>query len=154
MEKVITTDPAACTGCRLCELACSLHLDPTARPAQARLAVIRLEERGVHVPEVCRHCAVPPCAVSCPVEALVRDEDTGAVVLVEEVCIGCRTCVQACPFGVIGVDPDRGTIIKCDLCGGEPACVSVCPTGALAFEAVSRYTGRLRLRRATGLADA
>jgi len=55
-------------------------------------------------------------------------------------CIGCMSCVFACPFGATLVDPDDGRILKCDLCAGDPTCVKVCPTGALTYEEISKET--------------
>ena len=79
----------------------------------------------------CRHCLRAPCMEVCPAEALKRDPSTGAVVVDEALCIGCRDCVFACPFGAIKME--AGKAIKCDLCGGDPACVRHCPTRALSF---------------------
>ena len=53
-------------------------------------------------------------------------------------CIGCLSCVFACPFGATFVDPASGEVLKCDLCEGDPTCVKVCPTGALTYEEISK----------------
>jgi len=62
----------------------------------------------------------------------MSDELTGAVVIDEQKCIGCKACVTACPFGAILLTPE-GTLIKCDLCKGDPKCVKYCYFGAIKF---------------------
>jgi Fe-S-cluster-containing dehydrogenase component len=154
MENVLTADVQRCIGCRTCEMACTLRRRPSVCPAGARLSVVRLEDRGLHLPQLCRQCADPFCAAVCPVDALVRDEGTGAVLLVDERCVGCRLCVQACPFGAMSVDPETEEIIKCDLCGGNPACVESCPAEALHFEPPTRPAARKRRLQAAKMAEA
>jgi len=74
----------------------------------------------------------------CPTGAIHRDEEAGPVLVDRDRCIGCKMCVQACPFGVITFSDGKG-ILKCDLCverlaeGKEPACVTACPSKALKF---------------------
>ena len=58
---------------------------------------------------------------------------TGAKVVNESTCVGCKVCTIACPFGTINYVADTGKVQKCDLCGGEPACADACPTGAITF---------------------
>jgi len=71
------------------------------------------------------------------VDAISIDSRTGAVLIDESECTACGDCVTHCPFNtngrVIFVIAERGTAIKCDLCGGEPQCVEICPTDALTF---------------------
>ena len=69
----------------------------------------------------------------CPAEALSRNEETGAVVVAKERCLGCHTCVYVCPFGAPAVDPITGVCEKCTLCDGDPHCVKVCAKEALTF---------------------
>jgi carbon-monoxide dehydrogenase iron sulfur subunit len=135
MQKVITVDPNKCTGCRMCEMACSLHHEQACSRSSARVKVVKMELEGIDMPMLCKHCASAPCMTVCPTGALVRDEHTGAVVLLEQLCIGCRMCALACPFGSISIDPRGGrvSILKCDLCGGDPQCVRFCEPGALQF---------------------
>ncbi|BDG61174.1 4Fe-4S dicluster domain-containing protein [Caldinitratiruptor microaerophilus] len=86
----------------------------------------------------CLHCGEPPCVAVCPVDALERTE-SGAVNLDQDVCIGCRYCESACPFGVPKYSAAERKVSKCILCydritnGMEPICVKTCPTGALVF---------------------
>jgi Fe-S-cluster-containing hydrogenase component 2 len=81
----------------------------------------------------------------CPVGAISRDEETGAIVLDQDLCIGCNMCLTVCPLGGISVDPETGTIIKCDLCQGDPECVKHCVYGALEFVKASE-AGYIRRR--------
>lgn len=67
----------------------------------------------------------------CPVDAIVRDETTGAVVIDEGKCTGCGICSEYCFLGVIRVEAEKRKAVKCDLCGGDPVCVKECPAGAL-----------------------
>ena len=138
---VLTVDVEKCDGCRQCEMICSLvHTDGLISPAKARVNVMKKETMGVDIPMVCRHCEEPPCADVCPMNAIIRDEETGAVLIVEDKCIGCRECILACPFGAIKFDIERSKPIKCDLCidrvkaGELPACVEWCQWGKIRYE--------------------
>ncbi|HVZ23573.1 MAG TPA: 4Fe-4S dicluster domain-containing protein [Vicinamibacterales bacterium] len=94
------------------------------------------------VPKMCNHCADSPCVQVCPVGATFITQD-GVVLVDKEYCLGCRYCVQACPYGCRYIDPVTHTADKCTLCyhritqGLQPACVEVCPTG-------TRYLGDLK----------
>jgi Fe-S-cluster-containing dehydrogenase component len=87
------------------------------------------------VPKLCNHCAHSPCVQVCPVGATFETRD-GVVLVDKDYCIGCRYCVQACPYGCRFIDPRTHTADKCTLCyhritkGLTTACVEVCPTAA------------------------
>ena len=89
----------------------------------------------------CMHCADPSCVSACPVSAMVKDPETGIVKYDPDICIGCRYCVVACPFGIpkYQYDSPTGKIGKCELCrhrhkdGNYSACAEVCPTGATLY---------------------
>ncbi len=70
---------------------------------------------------------------ACPVDAISVDRRTGAKVVSDDLCVGCKVCTIACPFGTVNYNHDTGKVIKCDLCGGAPACAEACPTGAIAY---------------------
>jgi len=133
VKKFLVIDPEKCTGCRICELVCSFHHTKEFNPKRARIAVLRNEETGINIPMVCQQCEVPLCQEACPTGATHRDEKTGALLIDEEKCIGCRMCIYACPFGGPSIDPLTMMTIKCDLCGGEPRCVEYCPRRAVEY---------------------
>lgn len=86
----------------------------------------------------CRHCDEPPCVYACLTGALSKDPDSGVVTVDSNKCMGCWTCVLACPFGVMSQDAGLKKVAKCDLCPDEdiPVCVANCPNGALIFTEV------------------
>jgi len=142
--KVLLSDPRKCTGCGLCAVACSMRKAGVCNPERSRIRVIELDEYGRYLPLACQHCEDAPCAAVCPREAIYRDRDQVRTVIDYNLCVGCRMCVHACPFGAIGFDDDRGRPFKCDLCGGDPLCVQFCEPAALTF----REAGMLPYNRA------
>lgn len=114
-------------------MACSVAHDGVFGTSISRIRVAKLENSGVDVPVVCRHCSDPACAEACPVEAISMSPATGARVIDAEACIGCGACVEACPFGAMHMHPDIGKPIMCDLCGGSPKCVERCPLKVLVY---------------------
>lgn len=138
MQKVLIVDHDRCTGCKVCEMICSLYREDEVNPMKARLHVVSWETEGTDIPMICQQCEKAPCAEICPVKAISRNQDTGAVTIDEKSCIGCRMCILACPFGAPSVRPDTGKVIKCDLCDGDPKCVKFCVTGALQFESAPK----------------
>jgi len=106
--------------------------------------------QGRAVPIHCNHCDDAPCVIVCPTGAISRRSPDDPVLVDKDRCIGCRMCVQACPFGVIVMNPSGRGAAKCDLCvarqrqGRDPACAEACPTGALVF---GREDAALRNKR-------
>jgi carbon-monoxide dehydrogenase iron sulfur subunit len=133
MNKIILVDPGKCVGCRNCALACSFVKEGVFSLGKARLGPIWIPRIGMNVPMLCQHCTKPLCMDVCPVGAISRNEETGAVVLNPDLCIGCKMCLIVCPLGGPRIEPEAGIIIKCDLCGGDPECVKHCLYGALQF---------------------
>lgn len=130
-RKTLRLNPQLCTGCRLCEMVCSLQHEHECSTEGSRVRIIRDEEFGNHRIEVCIHCGEVWCIASCPTGALVRTESSGIVCVNTELCNGCGECVKACPFKGIIQNRKDNTVIKCDLCGGDPECVKVCFPKAL-----------------------
>ena len=87
----------------------------------------------------CFHCEKPWCVDACPTGAMQRRDKDGIVFVDAELCVGCKACIKACPWGVPQWDSNTGKVAKCDLCkdridqGLKPACVTKCTTGALQF---------------------
>jgi Fe-S-cluster-containing dehydrogenase component len=164
-----------CIGCSRCVEACKAENDVPAEPYFFRTWIERYtvrangevvvdspnvrtrhvettEDRDVirtfFVPKLCNHCAHPPCVQVCPVGATFSTED-GVVLVDKERCIGCRYCIQACPYGARYLDPRTRTADKCTFCyhrvvkGLKPACVEVCPTEARVFGDLRSKASRL-----------
>ncbi len=104
--------------------------------------------RTFFVPKLCNQCANPPCAQVCPVGATFATAD-GVVLVDAERCIGCRYCIQACPYGARYLHPERRTADKCTFCyhrilrGLAPACVEACPAQARIFGDLKSKASRL-----------
>jgi len=134
-----------CIGCHICELACL-----TAHSESKDLVIAYTQERAsglspckvvyekgpVCISLSCRHCADAQCVAACISGAMYKDEKTGKTLYDESKCVGCLSCLMACPFGAIRRHPSGKKVIKCDLCEGReiPACVAACPNGALLYE--------------------
>ena len=104
--------------------------------------------------DVCKHCVEAPCLEVCPTGAIIRTEfDT--VVIQSDTCNGCRACIAACPFGVIGINDVSNTAQKCTLCydrlqaGMEPACSQACPTDSIRFGTIQELKEGRSPRAAT-----
>ena len=131
-----------CSGCKTCQVACK---DKNRLNVGTVLREVRSYTTGTY-PNVnlyfysatCNHCDTPACAEKCPVGAYEKRED-GTVVQDPDKCIGCGTCIKACPYGVPREDAEKGCTRKCDGCielreaGYLPACVEACPYRALDF---------------------
>lgn len=126
MWKRLVVDSMRCTGCNSCMLTCSFGHEGVFSFEKARIWVDRDAERADYTPRVCIQCEEAPCIPSCPLDALSRDERTGAIGVDRETCNGCQECVPVCPYGGIEFDDTDGVPLICDLCGGDPACVKFC----------------------------
>lgn len=121
-----------CSGCRLCELWCSVTKNGGFNPHRSRVRVVGVGT-GIDIPVTCQQCQDPSCKAACEFEAIVYNEKLKIVEVDEDKCTGCQACVGACPYGIITIDPVSKKAIKCDLCGGnEPVCVTICPSNVLA----------------------
>lgn len=158
-DYAILFDASRCIGCKACQVACKQWND---LPAEETVNVgsyanpLKLsghtwlkmnffeglrpngEPYFDFVRGSCMHCTHAPCVTACPTGAMVHRE--GGVVTVDETtCIGCRACVQACPYEAVRFDETKGVVHKCTFCydrisnGDRPACVKACPVDALTF---------------------
>lgn len=130
-----------CLGCHLCEYYCAFANSGKTNMVKALKNKkinprIKIEEnKEVSYAVNCRHCENPICVKSCITGALsVKD---GVIVINEEKCVGCYTCICACPYGAI-MPGEQKAVQKCELCikniNGLPVCVEHCPNKAIVFE--------------------
>jgi len=138
MAKVLMIDHEKCTGCRLCELVCSVNHEGVSNPSRSRINVIKWESEGLYIPMSCQQCEDAPCLAICPVKAISRDRGLDYVKVDYNVCIGCRTCVAVCPFGAMSFDVNGKKVIKCDFCEGDPQCVRFCDVKAIDYVEADR----------------
>ncbi|ANZ08293.1 4Fe-4S ferredoxin [Raoultella ornithinolytica] len=139
MNRFIIADAQKCIGCRTCEVACvvSHQHDQSCSTVSAtqfapRIRVVKSD--ALSTATLCRQCEDAPCANVCPVEAIQRDRGVWRVD--QRRCIGCKSCMVACPYGAMSVmmTGEGVQALKCDLCSHTdegPACVAACPTQAL-----------------------
>lgn len=186
MNQFVMADPVKCIGCRTCEIACAVaHAGTNPLLSEQweefefapRLTVVKTAE--VTAPVQCRHCEDAPCANVCPSGAIIGKGSS--IWIDEETCIGCKTCIMACPFGAIGMVAayrngmkllqsalksnvngkweykERVVASKCDLCAdgsNGPECVKICPTNALRLvipEELNESAAKKRLAGARNL---
>ena len=133
MQKSLHLSADKCTGCLQCEMACSYEHEGIFNPAKSSIKVFNFHDEGRFVPYTCTQCDEAWCMTACPVDAITLDATTGAKVVNESTCVGCKVCTIACPFGTINYNSSTGKVTKCDLCGGDPQCVDACPTGAITY---------------------
>ena len=133
-------DNRKCIGCHACTVACKAEHEV---PLGVNRTWVKYIEKG-EFPNTrrlfsvmrCNHCDDAPCIEICPVTALFKRDD-GIVDFDKRRCIGCKGCMQACPYDALYIDPDSNTAAKCNYCahrvdiGLEPACVNVCPEHAI-----------------------
>ena len=120
------------------------YLEPV-NPAKSRIKIFEFEHGRLSVPYTCTQCDEAWCMHACPVEAITKSAVTGAMEVNDDVCVGCKVCTIACPFGTVNYNHDTGKVIKCDLCGGDPWCAKACPTEAITYVDIDQ-TGLDRMR--------
>ena len=171
------TDTSVCIGCKACEVAChqwnalpardggqvplsGLSYDNTVSFSDVdwrhvtfveQFSEDRSTARWLMMSDVCKHCVDAPCLEVCPTGAIIRTEfDT--VYIQEPTCNGCRTCIAACPFGVIHVSARQHIAQKCTFCydrlqnGLVPACAQACPTASIQFGPIEELRERASRR--------
>jgi Fe-S-cluster-containing hydrogenase component 2 len=108
-KKWISRDYLKCSGCRRCEIACSLHHEKQIWPEASRVRVFMLIP-GVEIPHLCASV----------------NEKTSAVMVDREKCTACGACIRSCPGKIPHIHPKENYVLICDLCEGDPQCVKVC----------------------------
>ncbi len=152
-ELVVNYDK--CTGCRICETACSMRLGLEANPQKSMIRIVKLEGEAdvTSIPVKCAQCEKAPCEAICPTGAISSNQTTGAKLIDKEKCIGCRACVYVCPFGAIVLDRSVGVAATCNLCDGDPVCVRMCPFEALQYIRSDEVSAKLKRARTEKLLD-
>ena len=156
MRGTVFVDAERCVACKRCMLECAVTHSRagTLVEAMAEKPVPRprvsLHAMGEYsVPLQCRHCENAQCIAVCPTGAMHRLGKEGPVLIDERLCVGCRSCMIACHFGVPTMSRDGKRITKCDQCiarldaGMKPACVTACHTAALTFVSVEEQRARM-----------
>ncbi len=152
-----------CIGCRACEIACK---DKNGLPPGPRFRRVQYIEGGTY-PEVyayklnmsCNHCAEPACLPVCPTGAIFKRKRDGIVDIDSTLCIGCRRCEAACPYGAPQFDPIARIVKKCNLCvdeidaGRQPYCVMACMMRVLDVGPIDQIWKNKLVTKATGPTD-
>ena len=135
----LVIDVRRCIGCQACSVACKAEFDV---PLGATRSWVEYVEKGAgrsFLPRLCNHCSRPICVDVCPTGATYKRAEDGIVVVDTGICIGCKYCIQACPYDARFFNPVTGTADKCDFCihrltqGLVPACVETCVGRARIF---------------------
>ncbi|MDR0500741.1 MAG: 4Fe-4S dicluster domain-containing protein [Coriobacteriales bacterium] len=140
-----------CTGCKTCQIACKDVNDNEVGVLFREVLSFENDTfpntKAYSVSMSCNHCEMPYCLANCPATAISKQED-GRVIIDQEVCIGCQTCVNVCPYGAPSYIPERKVSGKCDLClalvqnGEQPACVASCLMRAIEWGDISELRSK------------
>jgi Fe-S-cluster-containing dehydrogenase component len=152
---LIKLDEGRCIGCKACEIQCQVKNRTPSGVRPGLLVSIGPSRMGEKVRTAaafrpCFHCETPWCVAACPVGAMVKDKADGIVRVIRDLCVGCRACIDACPWKVPQWDETRGKVVKCDSCqdrvagGLQPACVAACTTHALSFSRANEGLRKVR----------
>ncbi len=144
--KVVFVEQERCLACRNCERVCSFQESGGFKRENSNIWVhIDLDQRAIFT-MTCQHCETAACLEICPTSAIQRDPRTRAVIVQESLCVGCKMCAYACPFGYIHFESKRRTATKCNLCHGDPKCVQNCMAGALHYGDINELGRMKRLK--------
>jgi carbon-monoxide dehydrogenase iron sulfur subunit len=154
MPQFISVEPSACTGCRTCEVVCSLYHFGECNPERSAIRVIRREKNGLvfSLPLVCQQCEPSSCVQVCPSQALSRKSENDHLTVDGAKCSGCGICAEACPAGCIFLDNQRNVAICCDLCGEQPQCIPLCHSHCLTLGSSDEASER-RMKRLASILE-
>lgn len=135
-QKTLVVDLDRCIGCMACEMACKQENGVPLGVYYNKVLTIGPQGtfpdiKQFFIPSMCQVCRDAPCVAVCPTKATYRTED-GQIMIDKEKCIGCKACMQACPYGARTFNPETKVVEKCTLChhltevGEKPACVKAC----------------------------
>lgn len=124
---MIQFDSDRCVNCRICEAVCSYRWMGSINATFSAITLERHERFGTISANVCEQCGNANCADACPTGALYQEN--GLIKFEKSECTGCKVCADVCPKAHF--DEKSGTLIICDMCGGDPLCVKWCPEKAL-----------------------
>lgn len=152
-EYTLAIDTKECVGCSACEIACKQEHNLPVGPRWIKVCADNPREidgkpQLRYTVAHCMHCSQPLCREACPVEAIHKRDD-GIVLFDEELCTGCKDCIDACPLGVVQFDEAKEVAQKCDLCvdrvdrGLQPACVATCPSHCIYFGDIKEVIEKL-----------
>jgi tetrathionate reductase subunit B len=152
-QYAMVIDTRRCIGCHSCSVACKAEFDV---PLGVTRSWVEYTEKGTYpnvsrnfLPRLCNHCRHPQCVDVCPTGATYKREQDGIVVIDSGLCIGCKYCIQACPYDARFLNPVTGIADKCDFCihrvskGLAPSCVNTCIGGARIFGDISDPTSEV-----------
>lgn len=153
-DYVITFDRDRCISCFACEAHCSAKNKTPKGARLGQMVVVGPVNRSgtpryLNMYMTCFHCAKPWCVKACPTGAMTRRED-GLVFVEKDLCVGCKACMQACPWRIPQWNEEEGKVIKCDNCldrvdeGKKPACVEACCGHALDYVEVNEASAKTR----------
>lgn len=144
---VVFVDVDRCIACLNCVRACAFQQQAVGGSLDPNIFVqVDLEQRRIFT-STCRQCRSALCLKTCPARALSRDPKTQAIVVDQDLCIGCAMCVSVCPFGTVHLDEARRVAVKCDLCHGRPRCVQACMAKALHYGSINQLAAMKRKRK-------
>ena len=145
-----------CIGCELCKEACveTNHVPEygfRTTILERRREIVDGGEETIFMPVLCNQCNRPPCVRVCPTTATWKDETTGIIVMKDSRCIGCKTCMAACPYNARYFDEDTRAVDKCDFCLAarlskgkkNTACSEACPADVRVFGDLANTKSRV-----------